>query len=162
MVIDGGCELAMTYLPVQHGGLRVRRLGTQETWVVLPPDTPAGPDPLPVGVLDGLPVVQGTDGFEAASAAVRSAVRAAGVRMRTAVVSRHSEAILPLVLAGAGVAFTTERHARQAADAGAVIRRLDPSITVPYAVLHRKASLSPAAQAFLDVLLTELPPAGAG
>ena len=54
-------------------------------------------------------------------------MRAAGVRMRSGVRTRHLEALAPLVLAGAGVAFTSPGYAREAARTGVLARRLEPS-----------------------------------
>jgi DNA-binding transcriptional LysR family regulator len=156
LVLDGRCELALTYLPVPGSGLRVSELGRQEVWVALPPGSAPGPDPLPVGALDGLSLVANVEGHEAVRAAVRSGLRAAGVRMRPAVVSRHQEAVVPLVLAGAGVAFVSRWYAREAARRGAVVRRLDPSVSCAFGLLHRATSMSPGGAAFVKMLVDAL------
>jgi DNA-binding transcriptional LysR family regulator len=151
----------------QGASLVVRRMAQHEVWVLLPPGSESAPDPLPLAELDGRPVVDSMTGrSSAASGTVRAAVlramRAGGIRMRPAVRTRHVEAIAPLVLAGAGVAFTSPAYAREAARAGAVARRLEPSLSVDVVLLHRPGGLSPAASGFVSVLHAELglePPA---
>jgi DNA-binding transcriptional LysR family regulator len=157
LVLDGHCELALTYLPISSSGLLVRELGRQEVWVALPPGGSASStDPLPVGALDGLPLVASVEGHEAVRVAVRSSLRAAAVRMRPAVVSRHRESVVPLVLAGAGVAFVNRWYAREAARRGAVVRRLEPSISCSFGLLHRATGLSPGGAAFVKMLVDAL------
>ncbi len=167
LVRDGRCELGLTFLPVHAGGLRVRELGWQDVWVVLPPGAVPDPaDPMPVPHLDGLPVVIGVDGYEAVSGPIRAALRAGGVRLRLSVHCRHQDAVLPLVLAGAGFAFVNRWYARRAAELGAPVRRLDPPIWGRYGLLSRPGGASPAATAFIEMLVDETaasaqPPPGA-
>jgi DNA-binding transcriptional LysR family regulator len=164
LVTDGRCELALSYLPVPEAGLVMRRIGTHEVWVVLPPGSPGGTDPMSVQELDSLPVVDSMREFASPRSVISNALRDASVVLRPVVRSRHRESTIPLVLAGLGVTFTTERYAREAAAAGAVIRRLNPSVTCDFALLHRDARLSPAARAFervlLDVIAGQLDRAG--
>jgi DNA-binding transcriptional LysR family regulator len=68
------------------------------------------------------------------------------VVMRPAVRSAHRESIVPLVLAGAGAAFVSDRYARAAAARGAVVRGLDPPVEVTYGLLFREGPLAPAAR----------------
>lgn len=60
----------------------------------------------------------------------------------------YREAIVPLVLAGAGA---TTRW-REAGRRGAVVCQTKPALSRRIAVVHRAAALSPAAAAFLDLL----------
>lgn len=151
----GGCELALTYLqpgpPPNPVGLTIHPLGHQEVWVVLPPGQPVSENPLPLTDITGMSVIDATRGF-APSRIVRAALHDAGVRLRPTVRNGHREAVIPLVLAGAGMAFTSAAYAMQAALAGAVTRQLCPAITLPYAVIHRTGGLSPAAKSFFAVL----------
>jgi DNA-binding transcriptional LysR family regulator len=166
LLLDGRYELAVTHLPVRRAGLHVVPLGSQEVWALLPPGVPADapdvpdmPDPLPVGALDGRDVVDSMRGDEAAKRAVRTALAAAGVTMRRTVLTRHPDAIVPLVTSGAGVAFTNRGYAGRAARAGAVVRRLDPPVRCEFGILHRPGQLSPAALGLVDVLLRHTAPA---
>nr|WP_240947842.1 LysR family transcriptional regulator [Planosporangium mesophilum] len=152
LVRDGSCELALTYLPIPDLGLPVRELGSQEVWGVLPPGTSVPDGPLPVRLLHDTPVI-GIQGHSALRATVLAALDRAGVRMRRATVTRHREAVVPMVLAGAGAAFLTRWYADQAARGGAVVRTLAPPMVCRYGLVHRTGPLSPAAAALLDLLL---------
>jgi DNA-binding transcriptional LysR family regulator len=166
-LVEGRCELGLAYTETnqlagdhttgegEHATLVVRRIGHHDVWVLLPPGTDA-PDPLPLAALDGRVVIDSMTGFGAVRTTVREAMRAAGVRMRSGVRTRHLEALAPLVLAGAGVAFTSPGYAREAARTGVVARRLEPRIGCDFALLHRSGALSPAARGFVGVLLAEL------
>jgi DNA-binding transcriptional LysR family regulator len=74
--------------------------------------------------------------------------------------------VVPLVLAGAGFAFVNRWYAHRAADLGALVRRLDPPIWGRYGLLSRPGTPSPAASAFIEMLVDETtasaqPPPGA-
>ncbi|MEV0717107.1 LysR family transcriptional regulator [Asanoa sp. NPDC050611] len=146
LLLDGHCEFGLTYLPLRHPELRGHPLGTRRVSLVLPPGWAAQPDPLPLAALDGMALVDTLKGFTAARAAIRAALAAHTVVMRPAVRSAHRESIVPLVLAGAGAAFVSDRYAREAAARGAVVRRLDPPVEVTYGLLFRDGPLSPAAR----------------
>jgi DNA-binding transcriptional LysR family regulator len=79
------------------------------------------------------------------------ACASAGVTPRIAVVTEQREAILPLVLAGAGATLAASPLAATAEQLGAVVAPLRPRVTRTIFVLHRNGPLSPAARAFLDV-----------
>jgi DNA-binding transcriptional LysR family regulator len=156
MLADGRCELGLTFLPVPDAGLTVRRLGAQEVWVVLPPGSRAprrADAPIAVSQLQDVTIVDSTRGFASLRAAIAAALREEKVLIRPVVRTRHRESIIPMVLRGVGGTFTTSAYARQAARAGAVARRLEPSVTCDFALVHRDATLSPAARAFVRVLL---------
>jgi DNA-binding transcriptional LysR family regulator len=150
LLVDGHCDVGLTYLPVRHPDLRSRVLGTRTISLVLPPNGAAHPDPLPLAALSGMALVDTLKEFTAARATIRATLAAHQVAMRPAVRSAHREAIVPLVLAGAGVAFVSDRYARDAAAQGAVVRRLDPPIEVTYGLLFRKGAASPAARLLVD------------
>jgi DNA-binding transcriptional LysR family regulator len=151
LVREGSCELALTYLPIPDLGLPVRELGSQEVWGVLPPGTPVPDGPVPLRGLGDVPVI-GIQGHSALRATVLAALGRAGVRMRRATVTRHREAVVPMVLAGAGAAFLTRWYADEAARAGAVVRALEPPVVCPFGLVHRPGPLSPAAGALLRLL----------
>lgn len=56
--------------------------------------------------------------------------------------------LTPLVLAGEGMTITERGHAERAALAGAVLAELNPPLSFPLWLLHRKTRLTPAAAAF--------------
>ena len=159
LLVDGRCELALSYTGdrvSQVPGLHVLPAGAQETWVVLPPGEGDAPDPFPLTALDGRSLVLSMNGFEAPRAIVGTALRRAGVTMRPSILTRHREAMIPLVRAGAGVCFTNRRYANVAARGGVVTRRLEPALMCEFALLHREGTLSPAARGFVEVLVHEL------
>ena len=69
------------------------------------------------------------------------------------------EAIVSLVLAGAGAALLPARLADEATRRGAVSRRARPAITRMVGLIHRQAPLSAAARAFLEFATTAAGPA---
>ncbi len=159
LLADGRCELALTYIGGRISratGIKITPLGSHEVWVLLPPGPQPWPDPIPLSYLDGQSLVLTMSGFEAPRAAIGAALRDAGVLMSPSVLTRHREAVVPLVRAGVGISFTNRRYAEVAADAGVVTRRLDPIVRCDYGLLHREGSLSPAARGFVGVLAGEL------
>ncbi len=64
------------------------------------------------------------------------------------------EAILPLVLAGAGATLYPRALAEQARVLGATVVALRPRLTRPVFLFHRAGPLSPAADAFVTLSLT--------
>lgn len=106
-VVDGRCELGVTYLPVEHPAVRVEPVGRQE----------------------------------------RYEIRGADVR------TRHCEAVVPLLLDGAG-AVVAGGYARRAAQAGAALRRCDPPAWVEVGIVSQQQHLSPAARRLETMLRT--------
>jgi len=74
-----------------------------------------------------------------------------GVHPKLAVISAQRDAILPLVLAGAGAALVPESMALVAEHLGAVIARPDPPAVRQLALVHRSGALSPAAARFAEL-----------
>jgi LysR family carnitine catabolism transcriptional activator len=72
-----------------------------------------------------------------------------GVIPQIAVETAAREAIVPLVLAGAGAALLPAPLAREAQRRGAVVRGTRPAITRTVGLIHRQGPLSAAARAFL-------------
>jgi LysR family carnitine catabolism transcriptional activator len=155
LVQHGHAELGLTELPPPDPTLRVRPMGRQEILAVRPPGTPRGRSGrLPVGALAGVPLVTTPQGTSTRQL-VERALAQAGVTPQVAVEVDQREALLPLVLAGAGTSFLPRPLARHAARRGAVVVPLDPSITRQIGLTHRAGPLSPAARAFLDLATLE-------
>jgi DNA-binding transcriptional LysR family regulator len=76
-------------------------------------------------------------------------IRASGVELRQGVETEHREAILPLVLAGVGVAVLTDSWASLARQAGALVLDLNPTAYLHVALVSRRGPISPPAVAFL-------------
>ena len=76
---------------------------------------------------------------------------AAGAVPQVAVVSAQRDAILPLVLAGAGAALVPEPIALVARVLGATVARPSPSVDRTLALIHRTGTLAPAAARFIQL-----------
>ncbi len=146
----GDCELALVHLlPTAGAELIVHSLGEQELLFVLPRRLAATvPGPLAAATLADIPLVVSPVGTSTRTLLAQALV-AAGVMPRIAVEVATREAIVPLVLAGAGAALLPAPLAREAQRRGAVVRRGDPAITRPIGVIQRDGPLSAGARAFL-------------
>lgn len=148
MVGDGRCEIGLTEAGAGRG-LSVRPIGRQELLAVLPPDS-RRPRSGRVALADfaRFPLILGPPGTSARDV-VEQALGAIGLDVTVAVETRQREAIVPLVLAGAGASALPGPLAAEAADLGAVVAGFEPRLTRPVALVHRSSDLSPAARAFL-------------
>jgi DNA-binding transcriptional LysR family regulator len=150
LVSDGSCELGAAHLPLTGDQLTAHTLGVQELLFVLPPDASAGAEP-PLGARDlaQTPLVVSPPGTSTRML-LEQALAAVGVTPQIAVQTAAREAIVPLVLAGAGAALLPTTQACEAQRRGAIVRRARPPITRTVGLVHRRAPLSPAARAFLE------------
>jgi LysR family carnitine catabolism transcriptional activator len=166
LVADGSCELGAAHLTQPRPGLVARPLGRQELLFVLPPagrrapsqrppggrgDRPGRLPALGAGELARTPLVVGPPGTSS-RILLEQALAAVGVAPQIAVETAAREAIVPLVLAGAGAALLPAPQADEAQRRGAIVRRAAPAITRPIGLVHRSGPLSPAARAFLALL----------
>lgn len=130
-------------------------LGRQALHAVLPPgtDLPAS-GRLTVARLAGFPLIttpRGTSTRRLLADALRQADPDEDPQI--GVVTEHREAIVPLVLAGAGAAVLPEPLARAAGALGAVTAPVSPAIERDVVLVHRRGALSPAARAFRALAL---------
>ena len=151
MVADGRCELAFSEYPTRRPGLVSVSLGKQELVAVLPPGSRAPRrSGLPLAELAELPLVLAPPGTS-----VREQVAAAceeiGATPWIAVEVPQREAIVPLVVAGAGATVAPPEQAGEAAAAGAVVVSLDPPMWRELSLIHPDRDLSPAAEALLQI-----------
>jgi len=157
-VADGRSEVGVAELPVVTGdspadGLVTEALMQQDVLVVRPP----GSEPLaaldagrgvPVEALAGVPLIATPLGTSSRELMER-ALAAAAVAPLVAVETEQREALLPLVLAGAGSALLPRPLAEQARQRGAIVRELVPPLQRTVGLVYRKGTLSPAARAFV-------------
>jgi DNA-binding transcriptional LysR family regulator len=173
MVREGVCELGLARLPLPRDDLRARELGRQELLFVLPPgtvppdggapaarsghrhrpgagpgDTPSEDGALAARTLKDIPLVVSPPGTSTRML-LEQALEAVGVTPRIAVEMDAREAIVPLVLAGAGAALLPAPLAREAGRRGAAVRAARPRIVRRIGLVHRAEQLSPTARAFL-------------
>jgi DNA-binding transcriptional LysR family regulator len=153
-VADGRSEVGLAELPLAvagagSDGLATEELLIQDVLVVRPPGSP--PDEvLPVERLAGAPLITTPLGTSS-RALVERTLAAAGVTPRVAVETEQREALLPLVLAGAGSALLPRPLAEQAQQRGAVVMVLQPPLRRTVGLVHRRGLLSPAARAFVEL-----------
>jgi LysR family transcriptional regulator, carnitine catabolism transcriptional activator len=151
LVRDGDCELGAAHVPIRGHELVAHPLGEQELLFVLPPDaTPQDHRPLGPRELAETPLVVSPPGTSTRML-LEQALAAVGVTPQIAVQSAAREAIVPLVLAGAGAALLPAPLAEEAERRGATIRSARPRITRAVGLIHRRGSLSAAARAFLTL-----------
>jgi DNA-binding transcriptional LysR family regulator len=150
LVASGDAELGVTVTHAANVGLASLALGTQEMLVVLPPGTSAGAGALPAADLARHPIVATPRGTSTREL-LDDAFAAAQVQPQIAVVTAQREAVLPLVLAGAGATLLAEPVAANAAELGAVVVPMRPRVTRTVVAVHRDAPRSPAGRAFLEL-----------
>jgi DNA-binding transcriptional LysR family regulator len=102
---------------------------------------------LAAGTLRDIPLVVSPPGTSTRML-LEQALEAVGVTPRIAVQTDAREAIVPLVLAGAGAALLPAPLAHEAGRRGAVVRAARPRIVRRIGLVHRDGRLSPAARAF--------------
>jgi LysR family carnitine catabolism transcriptional activator len=167
LVRAGECELGLAHLPLPQENLRTVALGEQELLFVLPP----GSDPpsrsrscrsddalhetsarkpqqvLALAALREVPLVVSPPGTSTRML-LEQALQAVEITPRIVVETEAREAIVPLVLAGAGAALLPATLAEEAARRGAIVRAARPRIVRRIGLVQRDGPLSPAARAF--------------
>jgi LysR family transcriptional regulator, carnitine catabolism transcriptional activator len=151
LVLDGNAELGLTDVGGLAGEVETHSLGLQALWAICPPGTtlPRG-RAVPITWLAERALVATRAGTSTRDL-LDAALARAGAEPNVSVESGQREAIVPLVLAGAGSALVPEPVARTAAAQGAVIAPLQPPLTRTIGIVHRRAPLSPAARAFVEM-----------
>lgn len=146
----GRCELGLagSSAPLRAPGIDVLALEAQPFVLIGGPGA-AFPDedPVPRETLAGARMV-----VSPAGSLMRTIVDdllAEGADLHIVAEVAHRTSILPLVLAGVGLAVLPSAWAPLARRAGAQIARLDPTAHLHVALLSRSAPLTPAARAFL-------------
>ncbi|MCB0962274.1 MAG: LysR family transcriptional regulator [Acidimicrobiales bacterium] len=152
-VRSGAAELGIGDTVPDDDALDTDHLGRQALLAVLPPGTELGPSGrITVGRLATFPLItspQGTSSRRLLSTALREADDVGDPTV--GVVTDHREAIVPLVMAGAGAAVLPEPVARAAEQLGATVAPVSPAIARDVVLLRRRGALSPAARAFREL-----------
>jgi LysR family carnitine catabolism transcriptional activator len=149
LVSTGACELGVDAQPAP-GRLESLGLGSQDLLAVFPPGTLGPRGAIGIDRLAEFSLVTSPEGTSTRRL-LDDACASAGVTPRISVVTEQREAILPLVLAGAGATLLARPLAETAERLGAVIAPLRPRVTRDVFMLHRAGPLSPAAQAFIEI-----------
>ena len=156
LVRDGACELGVAHLPLPGDQITAHPLGEQELLFVLPPSIPPSERSLGARELARTPLVVSPPGTST-RILLEQALTAVGVTPNIAVQTAAREAIVPLVLAGAGAALLPAPLAREARRRGAIVRSARPKITRTVGLIHRTSRLSPAAAEFLALATAATP-----
>ncbi|HEY3724946.1 MAG TPA: LysR substrate-binding domain-containing protein [Acidimicrobiia bacterium] len=150
-VRNGRSELGLAELPVADAGLVSEPLLVQELVVLLPPSSPlVGRRRLTVADLAAVPLVMTPPGTPMRRL-IDGAFADAGAAATLAVETEHREALVALVLAGAGASILPAPLADTARAAGAVAVALSPRLRRQVGLVRRRGPVSPAAQAFIDI-----------
>jgi DNA-binding transcriptional LysR family regulator len=144
LVESGAAELGLTDALGVPEALQWSGLGSQELVFILPPSSVA-----PIDFEDTLFVA--SPAGTSSRRLLEERLEGVGLEPKLAVVTAQRDAILPLVLAGAGAALVPESMALVAEQLGAVIARLDPPALRELALVFRPSTLSPAAARFVEL-----------
>lgn len=152
LLLDGRCEVGIAEPYSLPPALVTHELGRQRLLVILPPGTDRRRRTISVEELETVPFIAAPEGTSTRRL-LDEAFAGAGLSPRVVVVAAQREAILPLVLAGAGAAMVPEALAARAARMGALVAAPRPAITRRVVVAHRDGPLAPAARRFVEVAL---------
>jgi LysR family carnitine catabolism transcriptional activator len=144
MVRAGRVELGLSDLPITSGGLIEVPLADQELLAI----TNVGRRSRDLRALAAQPLVLTPPGTSSRRV-VEAALAALGIEPIIAVEVAQREAVVPLVLAGAGIGFVPRAQAEAARAQGATVVRPDPPLVRRIGVVHRPGPQSPAAGEFL-------------
>lgn len=126
-------------------------LASQDFLVVLPPGSEAAA-PLPLRELADLPLVAAPAGSSTRALLDEAmALSGAAGRARVVVEAAQREALLPLIVAGAGVGLLPRPLAEVAAVLGCVVVDPQPEVRRTVTLVHRDGPLTPAAGAFVEL-----------
>jgi DNA-binding transcriptional LysR family regulator len=148
---SGRAEIGITEAGPHNASLAEIELAAQELVVARPPGAPARRAPLRLDRLGDVALVV-TPAGTSLRTLVDHALADAGVEPRIVVETEQRDAIVPLVLAGAGSAFLPAAVAASAAAQGAVVCRTSPRVQRLVVVVHLSGALGPAARALLEGL----------
>jgi DNA-binding transcriptional LysR family regulator len=152
----GRAEVGVT----EHGAANERLLEVplldQDLMLVSPPGSQHARThgPVTVRALADEPLVL-TEPGSSLRVVVDRALEAIGRTARCVVETAQREALVPLVLAGAGSTVLPALLASNATLLGAVVRDIKPQLRRRVVVVHRAGALSPAARAFLDATFAD-------
>ncbi len=149
-VSSGRAELGLTDLTTGGVGLRRIELFRQDIVAVCPPGTSLPDGPITPTAFASMPLIATPRGTSTRRLLDQTVARS-GASPNIVVEINQREAILPLVIAGAGASLLPSALAAQAADRGAVVRALRPALSRRIGLLHRPGRLSPAAEAMIRI-----------
>jgi DNA-binding transcriptional LysR family regulator len=146
LVASGVAELAVGELPPPPG-MEALRIARQELLAVLPPGTSAASS-LGVRELAAFPLLTGPAG-SSTRRLLDAALRRSAAQATIVGEIGTRDALVPLVLAGAGATVLPADQAHGAAALGAVVRPIVPAVHREIGFFHRPGALTPPVRAVL-------------
>ncbi|HEY3834605.1 MAG TPA: LysR family transcriptional regulator [Acidimicrobiia bacterium] len=155
-VAAGHAEVGVTEQGAANERLHEVPLYDQDLMLVSPPGraTEPGMRPISLRALADEPLVL-TEPGSSLRVVVDRALESIDRRANCVVETAQREALVPLVLAGAGSTVLPAQLASNATLLGAIVRDIKPPLRRRVVVVHREGALSPAARAFLDATFAE-------
>jgi LysR family transcriptional regulator, carnitine catabolism transcriptional activator len=150
-ITSGRAALGLTDLTTGGRGLTRVELFRQEVVAVCPPNHQAG-DAMTPTELAGMPLIASPVGTSTRRLLDQVLARA-GSAPNIVVETDQRDAIVPLVLAGAGITLLPTELALDAHQRGARIVQLRPVVSRRIGILHRPAPPSPAAAAMINLAM---------
>ncbi|WP_069884813.1 LysR family transcriptional regulator [Streptomyces luteocolor] len=150
MVRTGAAELGLLAAsgPLPDKEVVVHPVGEQRFVLVVPPHGPfASRTAVTCEELAGQRLIVGQRGT--GMRAYADGLLERGIAFKVAAETEHRVAILPLVLAGVGLAVVTDSWRTTAERVGARVLDIEPETRLGIALVSRRGLLSPAAEAFL-------------
>jgi DNA-binding transcriptional LysR family regulator len=144
---SGRSELGVTEHGPANMGLVEHAIADQEL-VAVCPRVAHDETVLELSTLSGVPLVLTPEGTSMRNL-VDQALSDLGITPLIAVETEQRDALVPLVLAGAGTAFVPRALAAVASSQGAVVRRTHPTLRRRVVIVHREGTMSPAGAQFL-------------
>jgi LysR family transcriptional regulator, carnitine catabolism transcriptional activator len=148
LVQSGRCELGILG-DVLDTDLELVAMAPQAYRVLLPPGS-SGASTIGVAELASMPIVAPPRGSSSRDLLDEVLARE-GRRALVVVEPAQREALVPLVLAGAGVALVPVSLAAIGEQLGCEVAALRPDVGRGVSIVHRRAPLTPAARAFLEI-----------
>lgn len=160
LVESGACEVGLTEAVDVPETLATIAMGSQELVFIIPPGSVSGVgDPVAALWAGQIPFIAAPAGTSTRRL-LDQQLDSRGHQPTLAVISAQRDAILPLVIAGAGAALVPKAMARVAESLGAGLVRPNPPTVRNLVLVHRVGALSPAAQRFVDLSVGEQPVVG--
>lgn len=156
MIESGRSEIGLLELPVKSARLLSEVLLAQEIVAVCPPATRLPRGRLSINTLSTMWLVTTRIGTSSRRL-VEDAFADEGLHPKIAVETEQREALIPLVLAGAGSALLPRVIADEGRSHRAVVARLRVPIQRRIGVVYRRGPSSPAGQAFIALARSHFP-----
>ena len=151
----GRCEIGLASEGIRSMDLMVAPAGTQQLTWILPPGSRCSADPQ-LEELATHPIVTFPRGASMRTV-LDQAFEEAGLEPTVAVEVAARDAVIPLVLSGAGIALVPEPVAQVAEARGARRASVHHHLSRQLVVLHRASPLSPAAACLKALLCSSVP-----